>query len=702
MLTILSSPAVLGAAIAVLALAVLVIPSLVNIGPTEVGLVIKRFSGKKVKGDNPIAFDDEAGYQADLLPRGWRFKFWILYQVEKFPYVQIPAGEIGVVISQIGEPLPQGAKSGIYKPEFGNFLDLKKFLDGGGQKGVQRPVLGPGASAAMHPVAFLVVTKNRVYGLPVSPELKKLARQQGGLNYKTFGLEDKDLKVTRIGPEADANGKARDMVGVVTALEGDPLPSSDIACRLTGIARQDGDGPDKRTGFSDLEAMMQDTTKKDLDIIETLLGNKNALHNNYQDFQAFIDHGGRIGVQHDTLMPGAYNLNPFLVKVEMTPMLVVNQGEVAVIKAFVGLMTEDVSGVDYKHGSLVRPGRRGIWQEPLRTGKYAINPHCYQWEIVPTAILTLNWAEANSKAHDLDEALKQIDAKSKEGFEFAIDLQVQIHVPDTKASRVISSVGTMFNLVNEVLQAAVGNHFRDTLQSMPAINFIETRQKIQEDAFKHIQTKLSEYDVETKGVYIQDVVLPEHLVKVLTEREIANQEIETYKKQKDAEQARIDMMAAKGTADMQAQLAQSKVGIDIQKNNASAIKAKADGEAEYTRKTGEAEGAKAKAIGEGQAAGYQKQVEALGPTGTAIVNAINGLAEHGIKLMPDTLVVGGGGNSGSLEGVLASVLSRLGNGALAVPGARPVATAKDDDNGAHTPHAPATAKPSSAGGELNT
>jgi uncharacterized membrane protein YqiK len=95
---------------------------------------------------------------------------------------------------------------------------------------------------------------------------------------------------------------------------------------------------------------------------------------------------------------------------------------------------------------------------------------------------------------------------------FKIDLQVQIHVPDTKAPRVISMVGTMQNLVNEVLQAAVGNHFRDKLQSMPAIRFIETRQMVQEEAFVHMRGQLEQYHVETKGVYIQDVVLPRYSV----------------------------------------------------------------------------------------------------------------------------------------------------------------------------------------------
>ena len=140
---------------------------------------------------------------------------------------------------------------------------------------------------------------------------------------------------------------------------------------------------------------------------------------------------------------------------------------------------------------------------------------------------------------------------------------MQIHVPDTTAPRVISMVGTIANLVNEVLQAAVGNHFRDTLQSMPAVQFIETRQQVQEKRAGAHPRQLMQYEVETRGVYIQDVILPEELVKVLTQREIANQEKATYQMQQQAQRLRIDMEKAKGTADMQAQLAQAQVGVEI-------------------------------------------------------------------------------------------------------------------------------------------
>jgi regulator of protease activity HflC (stomatin/prohibitin superfamily) len=639
-----------------------------SVGATEVGLVGKRFAFRKLDEDNPIAFRGEAGYQATMLMPGLRFKLWPLFGVKKFPWVQVPAGEIGVVIAQVGAPLPIGAKSAVYKAELANFSNLHTFIEAGGQKGVQRPVLPPGTLVPVHPVAFLVLTPQTVYGLPVSPDLASQAKGKT-LTPESFGLSPDQLRVVVITP--DVGGI--DLVGVVTALEGEPLPSGDIASRLGG--------------FEDVAAIEASnaggsTSTTDAQLIDLLLGSKNNLHNNYQDFQAFLDNGGKIGLQHDTLLYGAYLLNPFLVRVDLVPMLVVDQGEVAVIKGFVGLPTDDTSGAEFKFGSIVRPGHRGIWQEPLRTGKYAINPRVYAAEIVPTFILTLNWADATSEAHDLDAQLSSIVGKSREGFIFQIDLQVQIHVPDTKAPKVISMVGTMRNLVSEVLQSAVGNHFRNTLQALEAVKFIETRREVQAAAFEAITRYLSQYEVETKGVYIQDVAFPESLVVVLTQREIANQEKSTFEEQQRAETSRIEMEKAKGTANMQSQLAGAQVGVQIKTNEAQAREAEARGEAAYVQLTGEAEAARRQAIGLAEAkatealglaraTGFEAQKDALGGPATAVVAVANAVADGHITVVPEVLVTGGGG--GSVDGLAATLMRYLGTNGSGAGNAKPTA-----------------------------
>jgi len=667
--------------------------SIHQIGPTEIGLVNKRFSLKKLPDDNPIAFRGEAGYQADMLMPGLRFKLWPIFVVQKHPWVQVPAGQIGVVIAQVGAGLPIGAKSGVYKNEFGNFSDLRNFIEHGGQKGVQRPVLPPGTLIPIHPVAFLVLTAQAVYGLPVSPEIIASAKMTGGvMTPQSFGLSPEQLRVVVISPVGP-----QDMIGIVTALEGEPLLSGDIASRLGGYA-----------DVTEMEA----SGATDAEVIEVLLGNKNTQHNNYQDFQRFMDAGGKIGLQHDPLLYGAYLLNPFLVQVEMMPMLIVNQGEVAVMKAFVGLPTLDTSGAEFKFGSIVRPGHRGIWQEPLRTGKYPINPRCYAAEVVPTSILTLNWSEQTSP-HKLDANLRPIEGKSREGFVFTIELQVQIHVPDTKAPKIISMVGTMLNLVNEVLASAVGNHFRNTLQDQEAVRFIETRMQVQQAALVAVTQYLSLYEVETKGVYIQNVNFPPELVQVLTTREIANQEKATFAEQERAQTVRIQTEKAKGTADMQAELATAQVNVEIKQNQAQAREAEARGEAAYVTLTGKAEASKTEAIGLaqgkavealglGRAEGFKAQVAALGQAATAVVAVANSVADGNITVVPEVLVTGGGG--GSLDGLAATLMRYLNSGGSKVVAGRPADAEQEPvavgaREGGITAPSPADVMPEPAGGE---
>lgn len=651
---------------------ILLVKSLHRIGPDEFGAVNKRY-GKKLPDGQLIALNGEAGYQPDLLSPGLRFLLYPLYKVERHKLVQIPPGAIGLVIAQVGQPMERGAKTALYNDRLGDFGDVRAFLQNGGQSGVQRPVLPPGTTRALHPIAFVVATAGGVFGQPLSDGTENLIR----------GLSASDTMVTNIGTSpgsisqalANMPKKARqhfddmgvdmpamasvlpsggvDMIGVVTALDGPPLPSGDMAGRIGG--------------FDDVRQLEQDVTESERDAnqaIQLLLGSKNDQHNNYQDFQKFLDSGGRIGMQHDVLLPGAYLLNPFCVKVEQVPMLVVDQGQVAVIKSYVGLPTEDTSGEDYKFGSIVNPGHRGIWNQALGTGKYALNPHVYDPVLVPTSILTLNWAKATSEAHDLDKRLSSIDAKSKEAFSFSIDLQVQIHVPDNKAPKVIGMVGTMENLVNEVLQSAVGNYFRNTLQGLAATEFIGTRQEVQVKAEDYVKQYLSGYDVEVRGVYIQDVILPEDLAEVLRSREIAAQERATYGAQQEAQQARVALEAQRGEADMQAQLAQAKVSVDIKQAEAQAAVKEAEGAASVTKLSGEAEatklkaigeaqGAAAKAVGEGQAAAYQAQKDAIGAQQTALVAALHEIGVNDITVTPTTLV----GDNGS--GLMQLLLSNL-------------------------------------------
>jgi uncharacterized membrane protein YqiK len=176
-------------------------------------------------------------------------------------------------------------------------------------------------------------------------------------------------------------------------------------------------------------------------------------------------------------------------------------------------------------------------------------------------------------------------------------------------------------------------------------------------------------------VYIQNVQFPAELVTVLTQREIAKQEKATFEEQERAQTARINVEKAKGTADMQGQLASSQVSIDINRNRSEARKAEAEGEAAFVERTGQAEATKVQALGLAEAKavealglaraeGFKAQREALGTQATAIVAVANAVAEGRLTIVPEVLVTGG---SGSVEGLAATLMRYFGNAAKPAP-----------------------------------
>ncbi|MGH9277614.1 MAG: hypothetical protein ACRD12_05845, partial [Acidimicrobiales bacterium] len=172
-------------------------------------------------------------------------------------------------------------------------------------------------------------------------------------------------------------------------------------------------------------------------------------------------------------------------------------------------------------------------------------------------------------------------------------------------------------------------------------------------------------------------------VEVLTRREIANQERTTYVEQQKAETARIQVEKARGTAEMQAELAAAQVSVDISANQARAREAEAGGEAAYLRLTGQAEADRTQALGLAEArateafglakaTGFDAQRAAIGEMATALVAVANAVAEGHISVVPDVLVTGPGG--GALDGLAATVMNMLrpnGNGHGSVNGTAP-------------------------------
>jgi uncharacterized membrane protein YqiK len=419
-------------------------------------------------------------------------------------------------------------------------------------------------------------------------------------NAEMHGMNAPELSLTHIEP---------DMVGIATTLDGGSIEPGEIA------------------------------------------GPAIAGHDNFQNAHAFLDGGGRRGLQEQILLSGTWNLNPWFVRVEQVPMVQIPIGYVGVVISFVGKAHEDVSGIEFKHGDLVNMGHKGVWVTPLYPGKHPINSRVMKVELVPTTNIVLNWA-ARTEAHHYDEKLSSITVRSKDGFAFNLDVSQIIHVGALDAPKVISRVGSMQNLVDHVLQPIVGNYFRNSAQDYTVLDFLSARSQRQVDAAEHIRAAIGAYDVQAIDTLIGDIHPPAQLMQTQTDRKIAEEQRQTYAAQEAAQVQRQQLVRQTALADIQQQVVGAEQGVAIAELQANSHIKQATGEAQGTRLRASGEAEAIRITGQAKAEAYRAGVEALGNQSYTLMQLMQTVGDAHVRIVPDVSVTGAAANPGLVDGLL--------------------------------------------------
>jgi uncharacterized membrane protein YqiK len=397
-------------------------------------------------------------------------------------------------------------------------------------------------------------------------------------------------------------------------------------------------------------------------------------HNNFQDFDVFLENGGSRGLQTQFILAGSYTLNPWAVSIEQVPMTEIPIGNVGIVISYVGEDGKDVTGSNFKHGNIVSKGQKGVWNTPLDPGKYPINPYTTKIQTVPTTNLVLNWANARTESHNLDKNLNTITVRSKDGFPFNLDVSQIIHIPSTDAPKVIARFGSVLNLVSQVLEPTIGNYFRNSAQDSDVIAFLTTRKERQDAAKEKISAVLEEYNVHAVDTLIGDIVPPAELMKTLTDRKIAQEEEKTFVTQIEAQKVKQKLESETALANMQKDIVSAQQSVQIAERKAEATvketegraksvqlnaeadakstKLKAEAKAYETEQVGKAEAVKIESIGKATADAYQKQVDAMGSDNFSKFKITEEIGKNNIKIIPEILITGGDGNSNPISGLL--------------------------------------------------
>ena len=200
------------------------------------------------------------------------------------------------------------------------------------------------------------------------------------------------------------------------------------------------------------------------------------------------------------------------------------------------------------------------------------------------------------------------------------------------------------------------------------IDFLNSRVERQNEAKKTISEALKEYNVNAVDTLIGDIVPPIELMKPLTDRKIAQEQEITYMSEMKAQKIKQQLESETALANMQGKIVTADQSVNIAAKQADAAVKDAEGraksvelsaKAEATRiaVTGEAEATKIRAIGEATAEAYAKQVVAMGQDNFSRFKIVEEIGKGNIKITPDVLIQGEGGNASPMSGLLALALT---------------------------------------------
>ena len=407
---------------------------------------------------------------------------------------------------------------------------------------------------------------------------------------------------------------AREKVGIVTTLDGLPIATGEIAGRII------------------------------------------PGHNNFQNGQKFIDAGGQRGLQEQVLLSGSWNLNPWLVNIEQVAMTEIPIGYVGVVISFVGEEQEDVSGASFTHGNLVNQGHKGVWVEPLYPGKHPLNTKVMKVELVPTTNIVLNFTDRISGQHGYDSNLTALKLLSFDGFSFDLEIFQIIHIGASDAPKVISRLGSMQNVIDQVLRPIVGNYFRNSAQEYTILDFLIARSERQVEASEYVKTALRAYDVQAVDSLIGLITPPKELMHTLTDRKIAEEQKKTYEVQQMAETQRQMLVRETALADIQEEMVEAEQNVQIAELKSQAAIKEANGEAEATKLKDLAKAEGILATGNAKAETYRTGVQALSLQGYTAMQLMQIVGDRNVRIIPDIIV---GGNNGSNNGLADGLLSMI-------------------------------------------
>jgi len=594
---------------------------MVIVPENRIGLVTKKFvlfgANRSLPDGRIIATKGEAGFQGKTLAPGLYWGMWPWqYGVNMQPFLVIPEGNIGLILSNDGAEIPTGAILG-RKVESDNFQDAVSFLDNGGQKGRQ--------------TAYITAGTYRI-------------------NTYAFTVTVSEMVIIH-----------ENMVGIVTCLDGQPIESGQIAGKFI----------ESHNNFQDFDTFLKNEGNRGLQPSIILAGSYNInpwaiqieevpmtdvpigyvgvvisyIGQDGKDLTGeSFKHGnivgkGSRGVWMEPYGPGKYPINKYTMKVELVPTtnLVLNWANAR----------SESHQLDKNLSTITVRSQDG----------FPFNLDVSQIIHIPANEAPKVIARFGSMNNLVSQVLEPTIGNY---FRNSAQDSDVISFLSTRKERQMAAKEHIKNVLDEYNVNAVDTLIGDIVPPESLMKTLTDRKIAQEEEKTYTTQRLAQEKRQgmEKETAIAD--MQKEIVKAQQSVEIAQRTADATVKKAEGDanslklQVDAEATATKMRANAEAEATRARAGAQ-----AEATKLNASADAEKISKTGLAEAEKIMAIGKSTAEAYELQVKAMGDDNFTRYKITEEIAKGNIKIIPDILIGGGTGTDGGINGLLGMKLMEM-------------------------------------------
>jgi hypothetical protein len=422
----------------------------------------------------------------------------------------------------------------------------------------------------------------------------------------------------------------------------------------------------------------------------------------FLDAKKFLANGGYRGPQETVLKPGEYPINTYLFDVdtgnENTKVTKIDAGWVGVVKSNVGRAEcreePKSTAPDGDDGALsvnlVPKGCIGLWDAPLLNGAYYLNRDAFAVTPFDTRVQAWTYkggfpkrtphlsidqdgkitTEIVTEPQDVpkDAADKAIFAKI-EGWDVPIELRALVQTNANTAPVVVGSVGGMKEIEDNILTPVIRSVVRNVLGSSirapkrdekgnvleptqyevrptKVLDLIDNRDAIEQTIEAQIKIEGRKAGLNIKEIRIGEPAIPPELLIPRLRQQLASQMKDTFEKETQAQNERIQTEQARATANQQGDLVTAQIAVQVANQKEQEKDTLGRGERKFLENLSAGQKAQALVLGEDRVAYLQaldKILDAL--------KAQPQLVTLTGKLVPNIVV--SGDNGGGLAGAAA-------------------------------------------------